>query len=153
MSIKGLDAFYGAQDALLEQAIYDGVAAGTVRNADDLDRLTREIDGQFSQFPALTPELRTRWATVSLMYEDPLYDVNYVYGGPAGAAVLRSLHHPARVVCAALHRTAQEWVQPTARGTTQAVPGHRSFRAGALERRPRVVKSSTGSIGGQPTGK
>ncbi len=81
MSIKGLDAFYGAQDALLEQAIYDGVAAGTVRNADDLDSLTLKIDGQFSQFPASTPELRTRWAMVSLMYEDPLYDVNYVYGG------------------------------------------------------------------------
>ncbi len=81
MSIKGLDALYGAQDALLEQAIYDGVAAGTLRNADDLDNLTLRIDGQFSQFPASTPELRTRWATVSLMYEDPLYDVNYVYGG------------------------------------------------------------------------
>jgi len=81
MSIKGLDAFYGAQDALLEQAIYDGAAAGTVRNADDLDSLTLGIDSQFSQFPASTPELRTRWATVSLMYEDPLYDVNYVYGG------------------------------------------------------------------------
>ncbi len=81
MSIKGLDAFYGAQDALLEQAIYDGVAASTVRNADDLDNLTLKIDGQFSQFPASTPELRTRWATVGLMYEDPLYDVNYVYGG------------------------------------------------------------------------
>jgi oligoendopeptidase F len=81
MSIKGLDAFYGAQDALLEQAIYDGVAAGTVRNADDLDKLTLKIDGQFSQFPASTPELRTRWSMVSLMYEDPLYDVNYVYGG------------------------------------------------------------------------
>jgi oligoendopeptidase F len=81
MSIKGLDAFYGAQDALLEQAIYDGVSAGTVRNADDLDSLTLRIDGQFSQFPASAPELRTRWATVSFMYEDPLYDVNYVYGG------------------------------------------------------------------------
>jgi oligoendopeptidase F len=81
MSIKGLDAFYGAQDALLEQEIYDGVSAGTVRNADDLDGLTLKIDSQFSQFPASTPDLRTRWAMVSLMYEDPLYDVNYVYGG------------------------------------------------------------------------
>lgn len=81
MSIKGLDAFYGAQDALLEQAIYDGELAGTVRNADDLDSLTLKIDGQFSMFPSLTPESRTRWATASLMYEDPLYDVNYVYGG------------------------------------------------------------------------
>jgi oligoendopeptidase F len=81
MNIKGLDAFYGAQDALLEQAIYDGVSAGTVRNADDLDHLTLETDSQFSQFPASTPELRGRWTMVSLMFEDPLYDVNYVYGG------------------------------------------------------------------------
>ncbi|MGC1373937.1 MAG: M3 family metallopeptidase [Candidatus Sulfotelmatobacter sp.] len=81
MNIKGLDAFYGAQDALLEQAIYDGVAAGAVRNADDLDRLTVKIDSQFSQFPATVPELRNRWTMVSLMFEDPLYDVNYVYGG------------------------------------------------------------------------
>ncbi|MFY9909434.1 MAG: hypothetical protein WAK56_06325, partial [Candidatus Sulfotelmatobacter sp.] len=81
MYIKGLDAFYGAQDALLEQAIYDGVTAGTIRNADDLDSLTLKIDRQFSQFPDSEPELRTRWATVSLMFEDPLYDVNYVYGG------------------------------------------------------------------------
>ena len=81
LGIKGLDAFYGADDAVLEQAIYDGIAASTVRNADDLDKLTIQIDGQFSQFPAVTPEMRTRWAMVSLMYEDPLYDVNYVYGG------------------------------------------------------------------------
>jgi len=81
MGIKGLDAFYGAQDALLEQAIYDGVATGTVRNADDLDKLTVKIDSQFSGFPASTPEMKTRWAMVSLMYEDPLYDANYVYGG------------------------------------------------------------------------
>jgi oligoendopeptidase F len=81
MRIKGLDAFYGAQDALLEQQIYDGVTAGSVRSADDLDKLTQQVDGKFSIFPATTPELRNRWASVSLMYEDPLYDVNYVYGG------------------------------------------------------------------------
>ncbi len=81
LSIKGLDALYGARDVLLEQGIYDGVAAGTVRNADDLDKLALKIDAQFSQFPATTPELRNLWATNSLMYEDPLYDVNYVYGG------------------------------------------------------------------------
>jgi oligoendopeptidase F len=81
MYIKGIDAFLGARDALLEQAIYDGVAAGTVRNADHLDSLTLNIEGQFSQFPASTPELRTDWARMSLMFEDPLYDVNYMYGG------------------------------------------------------------------------
>jgi len=81
MSIKGLDAFYGAQDALLEQRIYDGVSSGKVKGADDLDELTKEVDGNFSVFPSTTPELHNRWAAVSLMYEDPLYDVNYVYGG------------------------------------------------------------------------
>jgi oligoendopeptidase F len=81
MRIKGLDAFYGAQDALLEQQIYDGVVQGTIRGADDLDRITLQVDDQFSIFPATTPELRNRWAAVALMYEDPLYDVNYVYGG------------------------------------------------------------------------
>jgi oligoendopeptidase F len=81
MNIKGLDAFYGAQDAMLEQGIYDGVSAGTIRNADDLDLLTLKIDDQFSDFPASTPELRNRWAMVALMFEDALYDVNYVYGG------------------------------------------------------------------------
>ena len=79
LGIKGLDAFYGAQDALLEQQIYDGVAAGTIRDADDLDKTTVAVDRQFSTFS--DPELRNRWIAVRLMYEDPLYDVNYVYGG------------------------------------------------------------------------
>jgi oligoendopeptidase F len=81
MRIKGLDAFYGAEDALLEQQIYEGVSKGDIRSADDLDKLTLQLDSQFSTFPATTLELRNRWATLSLMYEDPLYNINYVYGG------------------------------------------------------------------------
>ncbi len=100
LDIKGLDAFYGAQDALLEQEIYDAVSAGKVRNADDLDALTIKIDSQFSRFPASTPELRTRWAMVSLMYEDPLYDVNYVYGG---LLALKYYH---------LYTTRRDWFVP-----------------------------------------
>ena len=81
MRVKGLDAFYGAQDALLEQQLYEGVSKGDIQSADDLDKLTLQVDSQFSTFPATTPELRNRWATLSLMYEDPLYNINYVYGG------------------------------------------------------------------------
>jgi oligoendopeptidase F len=81
LRIKGLDAFYGAQDALLEQQLYDAVSKGSIRSADDLDKLTLQVDEHFSLFPATTPELCNRWATLSLMYEDPLYNVNYVYGG------------------------------------------------------------------------
>lgn len=100
LEIKGLDAFYGAQDALLEQAIYDGVSAGNIRTADDLDALTLKIDSQFSQFPPTTPELRARWEMVSLMYEDPLYDVNYVYGG---LLALKYYH---------LYTTRRDWFVP-----------------------------------------
>ena len=104
MDIKGLDAFYGAQDALLEQAVYDGVSDGvsdgTVHNADDLDALELKVDAQFSRFPQATPELRTRWAMVSLMYEDPLYVVNYVYGG---SLALRYYY---------LYTTRREWFVP-----------------------------------------
>jgi oligoendopeptidase F len=100
MHIKGLDAFYGAQDALLEQAIYEAVSAGTARNADDLDKLTVKIDSQFSEFPSSVPELRNRWATASLMFEDPLYDVNYVYGGLLALKYYQ------------LYSTRQEWFVP-----------------------------------------
>jgi oligoendopeptidase F len=43
--------------------------------------LTAKVDSQFSIFVNSTPELRGRWATVGLLYEDPLYGVNYAYGG------------------------------------------------------------------------
>ena len=150
MSIKGLDAFYGAQDALLEQAIYDGVAAGVVRNADDLDSLTIKVDGRFSQFPASTPELRTRWATVSLMYEDPLYDVNYAYGG-----LLALKYYD-------LYTIRREWFVPrylallengfnrSPGRITPSVPGHRFLGDRAVERRSGVVESAAGAIGGKP---
>ncbi len=80
MNIKGLDAFYGAQDALFEQALHDGVAT-TIKTADDLDRVSGNVDRPFSIFVDKIPEFRTRWATISLAYEDPLYSINYVYGG------------------------------------------------------------------------
>jgi len=100
MYIKGLDTFYSAQDALLEQAVYEGVSAGTIHNADDLDSLSLRIDAQFSQFPGSTPEVRSRWAMVDLMFEDPLYDVNYVY---AGLLALKYFH---------LYSTRREWFVP-----------------------------------------
>ncbi len=81
IGIKGLDAFYGAQDALLAQTVYDGVKAGNLHGPDDLDHLTLNVDSQFSIWPEKEPAMRARWAAVSLAYEDPLYDVNYMYAG------------------------------------------------------------------------
>ncbi len=79
LGIKGLDWLYGAQDAALEQAIYDRVKDGTIRDADDLDAITLATLASFTDYAAKEPAQRDRWITTSLMFEDPNYDVNYLY--------------------------------------------------------------------------
>ena len=75
---KGLEMFRVAPEVVLEHAVYDGVKNGTIKNADDLDGLSQRIYARYSN--GKNDELKTRWMTISLMYEDPFYDVNYVYG-------------------------------------------------------------------------
>jgi oligoendopeptidase F len=77
---KGMALFFVGQDAMLEQAIYDGVTKGEIKNADDLDQLTRKISERFSIWNEKYPQLNMRWITASLLYEDPFYEINYVYG-------------------------------------------------------------------------
>lgn len=93
LDIKGTDYILGADDAALEQAIYEGAAKGTLHNADDLDTLTLKIDSQFSQWPAKYPEMKSRWASSWLAYEDPLYNVNYLYGGLLALQYYRMWQH------------------------------------------------------------
>jgi oligoendopeptidase F len=73
--------FGSAEEATLEQAIYDGVIANSIRNAADLDKLSLSIWGKYETWPASEPEYAHIWITRSLMYEDPLYLVNYLYAG------------------------------------------------------------------------
>jgi oligoendopeptidase F len=77
---KGMAMFFVALDAMLEQAIYDGVTKGEIKNADDLDEVTRKISNRFSIWNEKYPQLNMRWITSALFYEDPFYDINYVYG-------------------------------------------------------------------------
>jgi len=77
---KGMAIFFVGQDAMLEQAIYDGVTKGEIKNADDLDQLTRKVSERFSIWNEKYPQLNMRWITGSLFYEDPFYEINYVYG-------------------------------------------------------------------------
>jgi oligoendopeptidase F len=76
---KGMEIFFAAQDASLEQAIYDGVKSKTISNADDLDAVTEKTLSRFSIWPARHPQLKSQWISMRLMYEDPLYLVNYMY--------------------------------------------------------------------------
>jgi oligoendopeptidase F len=77
----GFQIFVSAEEATLEQAIYDGVAGGRIRNAADLDALTRTTLGTYDIWSASEPDRPHVWMTKQLMFEDPLYLVNYLYAG------------------------------------------------------------------------
>jgi oligoendopeptidase F len=78
---KGMVMFAVAPEAMLEQTIYEGEAQGSLQGADDLDALTKRIYSRFSIWPEKHEELKDQWMGIPLMYEDPFYDLNYVYGG------------------------------------------------------------------------
>ncbi|MGH8213231.1 MAG: M3 family metallopeptidase [Rhodanobacteraceae bacterium] len=73
--------FGSAEEGTLEQSIYDGTAAGKIGTAADLDALTLATLDKFEPARANEPGRAHLWATKRLMYEDPLYLVNYLYAG------------------------------------------------------------------------
>ena len=77
---KGTVMFVAAPEVELEHAVYEGVDKGTIKTADDLDALTRRIYTRYSIWAEKHDELKMQWMNIGLMYEDPFYDVNYVYG-------------------------------------------------------------------------
>ena len=75
------EIFTSAEEAQLEAGIYDGVVAGKIHGADDLDKLTLETTSRFEIWPSIDPELAHAWIGKRLMFEDPLYLANYLYAG------------------------------------------------------------------------
>jgi oligoendopeptidase F len=85
--------FGSAEEGTLEQSIYDGVVAGKIKNAADLDALSLSIWNKYEIWPALEPELARMWTTRSLMVEDPLYLVNYLYAGMLATKMFDMVKH------------------------------------------------------------
>jgi oligoendopeptidase F len=73
--------FTSAEEATLEQGVYDGVVAGRIRNASDLDALTRTTLTTYDIWGSQEPDRQHLWMTKQLMFEDSLYLVNYLYAG------------------------------------------------------------------------
>jgi len=73
--------FTSAEEATLELGVHDGVIAGRVRNASDLDALTRTTLTAYDIWAPSEPDRQHLWMTKQLMFEDPLYLVNYLYAG------------------------------------------------------------------------
>ena len=74
-----LEVFTSAEEGALEQGIYDGVASGKINNQNDLDDLNGHILDQYELFARKEPILRSGWMKKSLLVEDPLYLINYLY--------------------------------------------------------------------------
>ena len=73
--------FTSAEEGELEQALYDGVTAGTIRNADDIDKLNGGILDRYELFAPHEPSMRLNWMRKRLLINDPLYLVSYLYAG------------------------------------------------------------------------
>jgi oligoendopeptidase F len=84
------EIFTSAQEGELEQAIYDGVAAHTINTADDLDALTLATLRKYEPVPETAAG--GVWVSKSLMFEDPLYLVNYMYASLVAAALFDFVH-------------------------------------------------------------
>jgi oligoendopeptidase F len=82
LDVKGLEIFRAAQEAQLEQSIYDAVEEDKIQGADDFDKLTLSVLSKYTIWADKHPdEFKGTWMLARLMYEDPLYLVNYLYGG------------------------------------------------------------------------
>jgi len=82
LDVKGLEVFRAAQEAQLEQSIYDSVEVDKIQNADDFDKLTLNVLSKYTIWADKHPkEFKGTWMLTRLMYEDPLYLVNYLFGG------------------------------------------------------------------------
>ena len=74
--------FGSAEEATLEQAIYEGVSAGRIQSAADLNDCTRKITKAFEPWDdGILDASSTLWSTKRLLFQDPFYLVNYLYAG------------------------------------------------------------------------
>jgi len=73
------ELFTSAEEGTFEQKIYDGVAAGSVNNQDDIDSLYAGVMNKYDLFFKNEPERHAEWINKRLMYDDPIYNINYLY--------------------------------------------------------------------------
>jgi oligoendopeptidase F len=90
------EIFTSAEEAQLEEAIYDGVVGGTIRKAADLDALTLATTSRFEIWPGIDPELKHAWIGKRLMFQDPLYLANYLYAGLLATKMFAMATHDPR---------------------------------------------------------
>ena len=64
--------------ANLELKIYEGVEAGSIKEADELDQLGYDMTTPYSMYYANYPEYKGVWSIIHHYFDAPMYNVNYV---------------------------------------------------------------------------
>jgi oligoendopeptidase F len=74
--------FGSAEEATLEQSIYDGVDTGEIQSAADLDACAYRVMKSFEPWSDdILHASSALWSRKRLIFQDPFYLVNYMYAG------------------------------------------------------------------------
>lgn len=73
------EVFTSAEEGAFELGLYSDVAAGRITDAADLNALNGRVIGDYELFYAVEPGQKGGWMKKKLMFEDPLYLINYLY--------------------------------------------------------------------------
>lgn len=73
------EIFTSAEEGAFEQGLYDGVAQGSINTREDVDLLYTGIMNKFDNYFSSEPQRKSEWINKRLLFDDPLYNVNYLY--------------------------------------------------------------------------
>lgn len=73
------EIFTSAEEGAFEQGLYDGVAARKINGLKDINTLYSGIMSRYDRYFPTEPERQSEWINKSLVFEDPLYNANYLF--------------------------------------------------------------------------
>lgn len=73
------EIFTSAEEGAFEQGLYDGVTSGSIKTREDVDKLYAGIMNKHDSYFSAEPMRKSEWISKRLMFDDPLYNVNYLY--------------------------------------------------------------------------
>lgn len=73
------EIFTSSEEGAFEQGLYDGVSKGSINGLQDINKLYSGIMNQYDLFYAKEPERNTEWIAKDLVFDDPLYNINYLF--------------------------------------------------------------------------
>lgn len=86
------EVYTSAQEGAFEQGLYEGVAAGTLTTRADVDSLYARIMTPSDLFFAAEPARRSEWVGKRLLFDDPLYNVTYLYAMLVAVKLYQQVH-------------------------------------------------------------